>query len=80
MAEGVPVVAGRTAALVEVLDDGARLVTPGDADGLAQALVELETGTARDDLVTRGRARVGQFSWEACGAGLSALYHRAAER
>ncbi len=37
MAAGVPVVASRSGALTELLDDGA-LVTPGDAAGLAARL------------------------------------------
>lgn len=78
MAAGVPVVATAAGAVPEVVDQGARLVDPGDGDALASALVEvLDGGPAVEALVARGRARSASFTWEACAAGLAGLYHEA---
>jgi glycosyltransferase involved in cell wall biosynthesis len=82
MAAGVPVVATSAGAIPEVVGDGALLVDPGDLDGLAGAMARaLDGGPAIGQLVKRGRARSGTFSWERCAEGLAALYgaaHRAA--
>jgi glycosyltransferase involved in cell wall biosynthesis len=81
MAAGVPVVATTAGAIPEVVGDGAVLVGPGDADGLAAAIDSvLDGGTEVDGLVDRGRTRAGAFTWEACAEGLALLYtdaHRA---
>jgi glycosyltransferase involved in cell wall biosynthesis len=78
MRAGVPVVATRAGSVPEVVGDGALLVDPGDADGLAAALDRcLGDGAARRDLVAAGSAWADRFSWEACGAGLEQLYRDA---
>jgi glycosyltransferase involved in cell wall biosynthesis len=75
MAAGTPVVATQAGALPEVLRDGARFVEPGDTDGLAAALrTVLDDDHARNRLVDAGRARAARFSWDACAAGVVALY------
>jgi glycosyltransferase involved in cell wall biosynthesis len=75
---GVPVVATAAGAIPEVVGDGALLVTPGDVDGLAAAVLRvLEGGADIDQLVARGRVRSDSFSWEACAAGLADLYRDA---
>ena len=80
MRAGVPVVATRGGSVPEVVGDGALLVDPGDADGLAAALDRcLGDGAARRDLVAAGSAWADRFSWEACGTGLEQLYRDAAE-
>ncbi len=78
MAAGVPVVATAAGAVPEVVGDGAVLVDPGDADGLAGAISRILLGGPDiDDLVARGLRRSGQFDWESCAAGLAALYRDA---
>jgi len=79
MAAGVPVVASAAGAVPEIVGDGAVLVAPGDVDALAGALGSvLDDGEVRASLVERGRCRVAQFTWGACGAGLAELYGDAA--
>jgi glycosyltransferase involved in cell wall biosynthesis len=79
MATGVPVVATAVGAVPEIVADAAVLVAPHDADALAGALVSvLEDTDARNALIEKGRCRVAQFTWEACGAGLAGLYADAA--
>jgi glycosyltransferase involved in cell wall biosynthesis len=79
MAVGVPVVATAVGAVPEIVADAAVLVAPHDADGLAGALVSvLGDADARQALIEKGRCRVAQFTWEACGAGLAGLYADAA--
>lgn len=76
MEAGVPVVATRAGALPEVLGDGALLVGPGDADALAGALSAVlgDESLARS-LVTRGRERVGGYSWDRSAEQMAGLYH-----
>jgi glycosyltransferase involved in cell wall biosynthesis len=75
MAAGVPVVATTAGSLPEVLGDGARLVAPGDAGSLASALHSvLHDEAERDRLITAGRERASRYSWDACAAGVVALY------
>jgi glycosyltransferase involved in cell wall biosynthesis len=79
MAAGVPVVASAAGAVPEVVGDGAVLVTPGDTDALAGALLSvLDDAAMRAALVEKGRCRVARFTWEVCGTGLASLYSDAA--
>ncbi|MGH9069597.1 MAG: glycosyltransferase family 4 protein [Acidimicrobiales bacterium] len=82
MTQGVPVVATRAGALVEVLGDGAELVAVGDEPGLAGAIAHLlDDPDAATALGARGRLRAEQFTWERCAEGLARLYRDAlAER
>ena len=79
MAAGAPVVAGDCGALREVLGDAARLVPPGDADALADALAGLlDDPDQRLDLSRRGAERAARYTWEACADGIISLYREAA--
>ena len=79
MASGAPVVATATGALKEVLGGAAWLVTVGDEGALANALENLiEDADARQELAGKGRERAALYTWDACAAGLAALYHEAA--
>ena len=79
MAVGVPVVATSAGAVPEVVGDAAVLVAPRDVDALAEALSRvLDDDDLRADLVGRGKRQSDGFSWQACAAGLSALYADAA--
>jgi len=65
MAHGVPVVASNTSALPEVCEDAAILIDPLDTAELAWQLQRLASDEdVRRDLIARGLARVGDFSWE----------------
>ncbi len=80
MASGTPVVATASGALKEVLGDAAWLVAVGDEGALANALENLIVDTAaRQELARKGRQRAALYSWEACAAGLMALYRESAE-
>jgi glycosyltransferase involved in cell wall biosynthesis len=79
MAAGVPVVATRAGALPEVLGEAAAFVDVGDIDRLAETLAEvLDSDERRAALVAAGRDRVAGYTWDACAAGLAALYRDAA--
>lgn len=78
MARGVPVVATRVGALVEVLGEGAELVEVGDPTALAGALSHLlDDQAASAALGLKGRRRVASFTWERCALGLAELYRDA---
>ena len=77
MAAGVPVVAASTGAIPEVAGDAALLVDPDDPDALAESLRRaLEDPELRRALVTRGRSRIGHFSWSAMADEMIALYRK----
>lgn len=81
MAVGVPVVATAAGAVPEVVGPAAALVAVGDTDALAGALAGvLDDAGRRDALVAAGYRQVAGFSWDACAAGLTALYAEAADR
>lgn len=75
MAAGAPVVAANASSLPEVVGDAALLVDPMDAGAIADAMAQVLTDAAlRQDLIARGHARVGAFSWERSVARIRDLY------
>jgi len=71
------VVAARAGAIPEVTGDAALLVDPDDPEGLAESLRRaLDDPELRGDLVARGHARVGYFSWSAMADEMIALYRK----
>jgi glycosyltransferase involved in cell wall biosynthesis len=77
MARGVPVVAADTGGIPEIVDDrrNGLLVPPGDADALADALLEvLKDDTLRSSLVLEGRTTSESFTWVGMGTRIDALY------
>jgi glycosyltransferase involved in cell wall biosynthesis len=79
MATGLPVVTTDAGALPEVVGDAALMVAAGDAELLAHALeAALYDDGVRAALVEKGRRRAASFGWDACAAGLAALYRDAA--
>ncbi len=64
MACGAPVIAGRVAALQEVLGSAARLVDPLNVEALAGNMVELiENDEERRGLAANGPKHAAKFSW-----------------
>ncbi|MFP5389590.1 MAG: glycosyltransferase family 4 protein, partial [Thermoleophilia bacterium] len=77
LAFGKPMVLSAVGGFPEVATSGAaRLVAPGDAGALAQALVELTADAeARERLAAAARAAAaGPYSWDAAAAQTLALY------
>lgn len=62
---GVPIIAASAGSLPEVVGDAALLVDPRDPRALAEAMrrIAIREGL-REDLIARGRARLGAFSLE----------------
>jgi glycosyltransferase involved in cell wall biosynthesis len=79
MAAGVPVLASRAAAVLEVAGPAAQLADPGDVDDLASGLERLVLDDCRRaELIDAGRRHAGSFNWQATALGLTALYRRLA--
>ncbi|MBI3072416.1 MAG: glycosyltransferase family 4 protein [Deltaproteobacteria bacterium] len=75
---GVPVVAAGAGALPELLDDGARLLSPDDAPAWRSEIVRLlRDGTARRELALRGLGVAGRFDMERCARETVAVYEEA---
>jgi glycosyltransferase involved in cell wall biosynthesis len=64
---GCPVITSTTSSLPEVAGNGALLVDPEDTAGIAKAMQRIITEPGlRDELIERGFANVGRFSWGTC--------------
>jgi glycosyltransferase involved in cell wall biosynthesis len=64
MASGTAVIASRASSIPEVAGDAAQYVDPSDTDSIASALKVLATDDLRrKDLIEKGFARIGNFSW-----------------
>ncbi len=67
MACGVPVMAGRSSSIPEVVGDAALLADPREPESLGQGLHRLLTDSAfRTRAASRGPARAREFTWERC--------------
>jgi glycosyltransferase involved in cell wall biosynthesis len=75
IALGVPVVAGDTPALREVLGDAAEYCAPLEVESIRAAMQRAwsEEGL-RARIVQRGRARAAEFRWDECARRHAALY------
>jgi len=81
MDSGLPVVATAADAVVEVAGGAAELVAPGDPDQLAATIsLVLTDDERRERLITAGRERVADFSWERTGSAMIDLYRDLARR
>jgi glycosyltransferase involved in cell wall biosynthesis len=78
MAAGVPVVTTDGGSLPEVVDGAAKIVPVGDPEALAAALATvIDDEAERHRLISAGRCRAAEFTWERAAAGLVGLYHDA---
>jgi glycosyltransferase involved in cell wall biosynthesis len=78
MAAGVPVVTTDGGSLPEVVDAAAKIVPVGDPEALAVALATvIDDEAERGRLISAGRCRAAEFTWERCAAGLVGVYHDA---
>jgi glycosyltransferase involved in cell wall biosynthesis len=65
LACGTPVVGSDAASIPEVVGDAGVLLPPDDAEGMANALIQLATDdTFRAELSRRALAQAARFSWE----------------
>ncbi|MGY1807352.1 glycosyltransferase family 4 protein [Blastococcus sp. SYSU D00669] len=77
---GVPVIASDLAVTREVVGDDpglARLVPPGDLEGLVEALRDQLHGTEDPGLAGRRRRRAARFTWAATAVRTTEAYRRA---
>lgn len=78
MACGVPVVAGDSSSLPEVVGDAGLLVPPRDPGALHHALARVLGDPAlAADLGTRGRERAARFTWSAAAAAMDQVFDEA---
>jgi glycosyltransferase involved in cell wall biosynthesis len=67
MACGCPVIGARSGAIPEICGDAALLFDAHSPQELADAMLRVvEDSALRSDLVQRGIARAGEFTWERC--------------
>jgi len=72
---GVPVVASSATCLPEQIGDAGLSFDPENAGSLSTALTQAWNSAAlREDLIRRGRARVGLYTWKRTAAELIAIY------
>jgi glycosyltransferase involved in cell wall biosynthesis len=81
MACGVPVVAGDSSSVPEVVGDAAVLVPPRDVRAVGRAMAELLSSPDRcAALAQRGRRRASRFTWERTAGGTAAVYREVLAR
>jgi glycosyltransferase involved in cell wall biosynthesis len=79
IASGTPAIVSDLPVLREVLGDGALYVRPGDASGLADALLHVARDPGlRERLLTAGRAAIAPLSWAATARRTRAVLAEAA--
>lgn len=72
-----PVVCSNTSSMPEVVGDAALLFDPLSAEALGKALVAvLEDAGLRQALITRGRERIKNFSWDKCAQQTMTVYQQ----
>lgn len=77
MACGTPVITSDSSSLPEVVGEAGLMVPAQDADALAEAIARvLADSGLREDLVKKGLSRSTQFTWQAVGEKLLAIYQR----
>lgn len=75
MAAGCPVLCSNVSCFPEVAADAALFFDPSDAEALTSQLgIVLFSETTRAELISRGRDRATQFSWEKCASKTLAVY------
>ncbi|MDQ1301292.1 MAG: hypothetical protein QG637_1213 [Chloroflexota bacterium] len=79
MACGVPVVTSDNSSLPEAAGAAARLVNADDTAGLAEAMAQIiEDAALRGQMIERGYAQAGRFTWPDSARALMAAYRAAA--
>jgi glycosyltransferase involved in cell wall biosynthesis len=67
MACGTPLVCSNTSSLPEVVGDAALMVSPTDAEEMADAMARVAPESSfAQELVRKGRKRAGEFTWRRC--------------
>jgi glycosyltransferase involved in cell wall biosynthesis len=81
MACGTPVVASDSSSLPEVVGDAGLMVQPDDTEALVEAIRRvLADSELRANLVASGLSRATEFTWQAAGRKLLAIYEDLPER
>ena len=81
LAARVPIITSNTSALPEVARDGAALVDPTHAEGIAAAIERLlDSPSERTKLAGYGRASAERFRWEKCAEQSLAFFQRVISR
>ncbi len=77
MAHGCPVVCSNVGPLPEVVGDAAEFFDPGVLEAMRRAIENVVFSQARtDQLVSRGHARLEQFSWKKCAEETFDVYNK----
>ncbi len=77
MSFACPVLCCPVASMPEVVGDAAAFFEPGNIDSLVATIERVSTDAAfRADLVNRGKARLGHFSWKQCAAQTLQVYRQ----
>lgn len=76
MRAGVPVMAGQSGALPEILEDAALMVHPDDVDDITRGLRQLaDNEHLRQELVKRGHVQITKFDWRKSAEYLRDIYN-----
>jgi glycosyltransferase involved in cell wall biosynthesis len=77
MARGTPALISNISSLPEVGGDAAVMVNPLDATSIAGGLIDLLSGSRRDELAPRSRVQAKKFSWDKAAVEVEAVFREA---
>lgn len=77
MASGVPALGARATSIPEIVADGGLLFDPYDADDLVNKFFRIYSDkNFRSELISRGKKRVANFSWQLCAQKTLDVYRK----
>jgi len=80
MAAGVPALGARATSIPEIVGEGGLLFDPYDADDLTNKFLRVYSDkNFKNELITRGFARVKLYSWKACAEKTLEVYQKVLE-
>ena len=75
MAQGCPVISSNTSSMPEIIGDAGELFPPTDLSAVAKAIeAVVYSESRRADLISKGRERLKEFSWQKCADQTLAIY------
>jgi glycosyltransferase involved in cell wall biosynthesis len=77
MSFNCPVVCSNTSSIPEVVGDAGEYFDPYDIDSISAAIEKVVfSSTIRQDMIYRGRVRIGLFSWDKCAKETESVYKK----
>jgi glycosyltransferase involved in cell wall biosynthesis len=78
---GCPVICSNSSSIPEVAGDAALYIDPRDAQSISNAMLKVvQSSDERRQMISKGKLRVKQFTWDICAQQTYAIYARILNR